>query len=539
MKRQLFIAFLHFSVLAFAQNAPSDSIDAWIEKAAFYEKDSYELIVDTILLQNALSESLSKQYDKGIMESNSYFGLYFLKQERFLEALNHFQIALESARRIEGTDVVDEARLMNNIASCYWNLGRGKAAVEAFLETLDFYDQHEVTTQSRYYRGETLGNLGVIYMEMGRFEESATYLEQAYEVFSDEQYATYRNYEQYRNIALSTLGGGYLMQGNGADALPYLNDYHEYVTAENDYLEIAKSYGNLAYANYLKGNFSVAYQYYEKSIALSEQYGFRRVMVITYKDLSDTYFAEKKYEKGVEYLNKHYALKDSIQGAEVQADLNDLKVAHETALKEQEIVRLGQVNQIQQQRLVITYGGFAIVLLLSGLLITYLVNLNRRRKEQAEWNALKLSHAEQKLSYQKKDITKMALEISKKHDFSSQLLEQLRGFELYLSKPAKTKWRKLENSVRNHLQSTDEKLLLNENVQQINQSFYDKLEQSFPELSKTDKEICSYLRLGLSDKEIAVLRGVSHEAVRTGKYRIRKKLKLDFKQDVEAFLQIL
>ena len=47
-----------------------------------------------------------------------------------------------------------------------------------------------------------------------------------------------------------------------------------------------------------------------------------------------------------------------------------MRVTHETALKEQEIIRLNQKNKIQQQRLRITVSNFLIVGLLGTLLIS-------------------------------------------------------------------------------------------------------------------------------------------------------------------------
>ena len=96
-----------------------------------------------------------------------------------------------------------------------------------------------------------------------------------------------------------------------------------------------------------------------------------------------------------------------------------------------------------------------------------------------------------------------------------------------------------EHGVRNHLKTNEEQQIFQENIEQINQAFYTKLSEAFPDLSSSDKDLCSYIRLGLSKKEISALRGVTPGAVRMAQLRLRKKLNLEDQQDVEAFLQSL
>ena len=74
---------------------------------------------------------------------------------------------------------------------------------------------------------------------------------------------------------------------------------------------------------------------------------------------------------------------------------------------------------------------------------------------------------------------------------------------------------------------TQEKItLLNDNLDVVNNAFYQRLLAQHPDLSKSEKELCAYLRLNLSTKEIASLKNTSDNTINVAKTRLRKKLNL-------------
>ncbi len=79
-------------------------------------------------------------------------------------------------------------------------------------------------------------------------------------------------------------------------------------------------------------------------------------------------------------------------------------------------------------------------------------------------------------------------------------------------------------------------LLVKENIEKVNFDFIKRLSTQFPELSKTDIEICSFIKIGLDRNQIAELRNTSVEAVRKSRHRIRKKMNLDDQTDLKDYM---
>jgi DNA-binding CsgD family transcriptional regulator len=74
-------------------------------------------------------------------------------------------------------------------------------------------------------------------------------------------------------------------------------------------------------------------------------------------------------------------------------------------------------------------------------------------------------------------------------------------------------------------------------IEGINKDFVQRIQQIHPNLTKTDLEICTYIRMSIERKEIARLRYTTVDAVKKARYRLRKKLELDLEDDLEAYLK--
>lgn len=70
----------------------------------------------------------------------------------------------------------------------------------------------------------------------------------------------------------------------------------------------------------------------------------------------------------------------------------------------------------------------------------------------------------------------------------------------------------------------------------VHSNFLISLKTAFPVLSAHDLKLCAYLRMNLSSKEMARLMNISVRGVEINRYRLRKKLQLQPKEDLFQFL---
>src|SRR5690606_943317 len=62
--------------------------------------------------------------------------------------------------------------------------------------------------------------------------------------------------------------------------------------------------------------------------------------------------------------------------------------------------------------------------------------------------------------------------------------------------------------------------------EKVHNNFFNELKAACPELTKRELRLCAFIKMDLSNKEIAPLLNISVRGVETSRYRIRKKLQV-------------
>ena len=69
-----------------------------------------------------------------------------------------------------------------------------------------------------------------------------------------------------------------------------------------------------------------------------------------------------------------------------------------------------------------------------------------------------------------------------------------------------------------------------------NYAFQEKLKSEYPDLTRYNIRLCTYLKAGLSTKEIASLLNITPDSVKKAKHRLRKKLNMSPNHNWSTYL---
>ncbi len=163
-------------------------------------------------------------------------------------------------------------------------------------------------------------------------------------------------------------------------------------------------------------------------------------------------------------------------------------------------------------------------------------SFQRKIKEQGN----RLLALEQEKHQKEIDLKQMDLEntlaiFSVKDKVTSQLVAKLK--EVVSHRDPKKSIQRLVLDLQNQNESIKGKALVSQNVHEVNADFYSRLTSLFPRLTKGDHELCAFLRLNLSNKEIAQLKNTTENTVNVAKARLRKKLDIDSNKELVRFLR--
>ncbi len=102
--------------------------------------------------------------------------------------------------------------------------------------------------------------------------------------------------------------------------------------------------------------------------------------------------------------------------------------------------------------------------------------------------------------------------------------------------PEKHNVNKLLKKVNRDLRNEKNWELFNSYFDEVHQDFINRLKETYSDLTPKELRLCAYLRMNISTKEIAPLMNISIRGVEISRYRLRKKLELNHKENLADFI---
>jgi DNA-binding CsgD family transcriptional regulator len=140
----------------------------------------------------------------------------------------------------------------------------------------------------------------------------------------------------------------------------------------------------------------------------------------------------------------------------------------------------------------------------------------------------------QELALKQKDmdtvLANQAMQIKLKENIVDQLNQVVKS-----ESPSK-QIRSVILELKGQVEAQKKMAFLNENLEEVNTALYERLLTNHPDLTKSEREMCTYIRLGLSTKEIASLKNITENSVNVLKSRLRKKINLTSNHELGPYL---
>jgi tetratricopeptide (TPR) repeat protein len=198
-----------------------------------------------------------------------------------------------------------------------------------------FYEkQLEITRQIRDRRGEgnALGNLGVVFKEIGDLSQAIRFYEQA--LIIDRELGDRRG----EAIDLGNLGVAYKNMGDARKAISYLEQELVIEREVGDQIQLRNALYNLGNAHMELRDARQAINHYEQSLKVAREVGHRQKEGMILGGLGNAYFQLNSFQQALNYYEQAINLareiedrndvaKYSFMMAQINADLGELNLA--------------------------------------------------------------------------------------------------------------------------------------------------------------------------------------------------------------------
>lgn len=141
-----------------------------------------------------------------------------------------------------------------------------------------------------------------------------------------------------------------------------------------------------------------------------------------------------------------------------------------------------------------------------------------------------------KLKSKEKVISDLKTKLELKKSFEDELIKTIYEVEAKENFNSKELLNELKLKLQNLSEIDKKQLVKNSTALDDKGMFQRELERLHPELSYQERTLCTYFRLHLSSKEIAVIEGITNGTVRVYKNKIKHKIGLNQEESLNQYL---
>lgn len=152
---------------------------------------------------------------------------------------------------------------------------------------------------------------------------------------------------------------------------------------------------------------------------------------------------------------------------------------------------------------------------------------------------LKNENLEKEVESKQTQLSASVLQSAHKNQFLADIKAQIQKIELPRNTTQNPELRKVVRAIDQELDQEDYWAQFQLTFNQMHQSFVQQLQHWHPNISDHDNRLCCFIRMGLSNSEIASILNVTINGVEQSKYRLKKKMCLDKDASLNDYIKNL
>ncbi|MCP1996869.1 tetratricopeptide repeat protein [Flavobacterium sp. HSC-61S13] len=545
------------------------------------------IYMDSLLLEGpkkaelTLNKFKNSDFDNATKKERTTFATYkiiLLLEKNKLDSIPYYtNEALNNAAEIEDNRI--QARLYYTLGSYYRLIGDYSKSLEYSLKGLSFSPVNSREKVDLY------NNIGGIYFELDDYDLALDYLQKSY------QGATSLKDVKRTAIAYANIGNVYLITENYIPAKNNLRHSCIYFERINDTINVIKSLTSISKIELMQNNFAAAFSSLEQAKELSLNTELHSQLSLVYQHYGNAYGGKKEYQTAIDHyneayrlsrknqiardkmnaldglarnydklgkfreanqsLNEYYRIKDSIYGVKVRQNIEELKwstVIADQKLKNELLHREVDTERLNKANLTKTYIIIIVVILLIVVFLWMLYKNNKKSlqianlsndlltdKITADTNLKLIQEVQfqQELEIRNKELISLNILILAKN----KIFNDIESIIEYGGMNFEQTLYELKNIIKSNRNQENDWEKFKKVFETVHPDFFKTIKDKFPQLSKTEIRVCTYIKMNMPSTEICEMLNINQNSLNKGRYRIRKKLDLLGTVDLDEFVK--
>jgi len=461
-----------------------------------YIQNNYNLESAQFYFQELLDLGIELNNQKIIADAYNQIGGIFFRQESYDEANHYIREALKLWEKSRDQEGISAA--LNNIGEIYRMKGSYNTALDYFNQSLSI----SKSIANKDLMATNYKNIGHVKSHFKEAEEAFKYFNLSLELFKETN-----NVDNQMGIML-TIGEQYFIMGEYKRAYQEYNKVYRIATKSNNWRRIAEAAIGLSRAADQMRNYKLSLQYFQ-----------------IYAAFNDSIALRQKMDRITELQSR---FKEDLQEKELLIAKNEL------ALSENQ----NKLNTLKLNLLIIS---LLFILIISILILNRYRSKARKerliREKDTQLHTAQRELMEIDIQAKDNDLMNFALHLVQKNEMLQHLQKELKKLPCNSDEETIQRISELNAAIKHNLSLKEDYEEFKHKLDHSYNDFFIRLRTRFPNLTKNEERLCAFLRLNLSSKEIAAINNTSVKAAEMSRYRLRKKIGLDFNDLLPEYLQ--
>lgn len=473
----------------------------------------------------------------------------------------------ESASKDLGWPMI-QAECWFYIGDFYFLLNKSGPAFEYMQRARYFFEQNGMGDLP--YIKRYAGGLAECHFRFGEYDQAIKYYKETRAI------PDYWNGVVYFASLENSIALCYQQSRQYDSAVYYFNRSHASAAVVKDSFYMALAYGNLGYTYHLMGKDSMALpllqQDYEGSLKAGERGSAANaamVLISIYVSQRNVGMAEQYlslvrphvytlsgvglYRNWYENLYRYFLLKGNHVLALQYADslllyndslatLRSSRTLNQARLKVETEKYMNTVHELENERRqqVFIRNGMLVALLLAGIIGLLWVNRQRlKRNKELQLAALAREKAQQQLQFAQLELAGYTSKLKEKNELIEQFRQELEQWQRNGIQENMERTEHLNRLLGSTILTEEDWRTFRDLFEKVYPGFFVRLREKMPDLSAADTRLIALTKLQLPPKDMAAMLGVSYDAIKKARQRLRKKINLPEEGSLDELAEMI
>lgn len=493
----------------------------------------YRLKYSNKVALNTLKKILKIAHDKKLLNEASvekHFGaFYFYRIKNYELAFEHYLHMYELIKDASPTEFPDKLNCINQLSYAYYHFKDYKKAIYYTKNALAF---------ERLYKSDNY--LAINYLLLGRCFLSLNQQDSSDYYFNASlKNAIAKKDTFWSAVASGNIGYSYFLRQQYDKAIPFLKKDIEVPKNKSTWGLAVEPRSVLAAINLKKNNIAEAEQLLiEARKTINPKVRFEHLLLL-YSTLTKLYMLKNQDNLAMLYFDSTNFVKDSLTR---QFSALKMVQASQDAEHKLYLAEIDTINHQKSRQLLIR--NILLVVIFSAMIVNLLLfsHLQLKQKNKQQKLVLEKMVAEQELTTAKEQMQTFTKSIQEKNDLIAKAYEEIERVNTTNSDKSNEQAIASQHSSLRVLQ---ESVILTENdwrnftelFEKVYSGFLSRLKDKLPALSAAEIRFLCLVRIQLNNKEMASMSGVSTDAIRQMRSRLKRKLNLTEEESLENLVE--